>query len=392
MATRRGNHEGSITRRPDGLWEARITIEGGKRKSFYAKTRREVSRRLATAQRDRDTGVPIVGGKQTVAAYLTDWLATTKPTIRPRTGRRYEQLVRVHIVPTLGKVVLSKLTAQQVQALYAKKLQEDLSPTTVHHLHAVLHRALDKAVRLGIVQRNVRDMVDVPRMAHHEMRTLDEEQSRMFIAAASGERLEALFVLAIATGMRQGELLALRWRDVDLENATLRVTATLHYVAGQFIFAEPKTDFSRRQIALAGIAVDALRAHRARQDEERVRLGEAWEDLDLVFPNTVGRPSDGLNLLKYWYHPLLKKAGLPKIRFHDLRHTAATLLLGRGINPKVVSEMLATRTSRSRLAFTAMSRRTCSSRRQVLWTRRWDGSIAKELAVNGPRRTAEVAL
>lgn len=340
MGNKRGNSEGSITRRSDGLWEARVTLDGGKRKSFYAKTRQEAARKLNEALRDRDSGLPVVGGKQTVEQYLTSWLAATKATIRPTTFARYEQFVRVHIVPTIGKSALSKLSPQQLQALYALKLEEGLSSTTVHHLHAVLHRALDKALRLGLVQRNVADMVDVPRMRHHEMTTLSEEQARTLLSAASGERLEALYVLAIATGMRQGELLALKWRDVDLDESRLQVRATLHYTNEGYVIAEPKTEFSRRRIALSKVAVEALRAHRIRQLEERLQLGDAWEDNDLVFPNTVGRPLDGVNLLKYWFYPLLKRAGLPRMRFHDLRHTAATLLLGRGINPKIVSEML----------------------------------------------------
>jgi integrase len=341
MTGRRGNNEGTITKSSDGRWEARVTLEDGRRKCFYGKTRQEVSRLLATALRDQEQGLPVVGEKQTVEQFLLSWLEMTQHTIRPRTWKRYKEYVQLHILPALSKVRLAKLTAQQVQALYTAKLQEGLSPTTVHHLHATLHRALDRAVRLGLVQRNVGDLVDVPRMTHREMVTLSEEQARTLLNVAKGARLEALYVLALATGMRLGELLALRWRDVDLDGATLQVKATLHFTpGGGYVFAEPKTDFSRRRIALSRIAVWALRAHRERQVEEQSRLAETWEDLGLVFTNTVGCPLDGLNLLKYWYYPLLKKANLPKIRFHDLRHTAATLLLGRGINPKVVSEML----------------------------------------------------
>ena len=340
MAGKRGNNEGSITKRADGLWEARITLDGGKRKSFYAKTRQEAARKLAAALRDLESGLPVVGGKQTVGQYLTSWLDATKATVRPATWRRYEQYVRLHALPLLGTVPLVKLTAQQVQLLYAKKLEEGQSSTSVHHLHAVLHRALEAAVRLGLLQRNVCDLVDVPRMRHHEMTTLSEEQAHKLLAAAKGERLEALYVLALSTGMRQGELLALKWRDVDLDGATLQVRSTLHFTRDGFVFAEPKTGFSRRRIALSRVAVEALRAHRTRQVAERLHVGPAWDDLDLVFPNTIGRPIDGINLLKYWFYPLIERVGLPRMRFHDLRHTAATLLLGRGINPKVVSEML----------------------------------------------------
>ncbi len=340
MATKRGNSEGSITKRKNGLWEARISLEDGRRKSFYAKTRQEAARQLAAALRDRDAGLPILGKGQTVESYLTSWLTATKSKVRDQTWRGYEIRIRVHAIPNLGSIPLTRLTAQQVQLLYAKKLEEGQSSTSVHHLHAILHRAFDAALRLGLIQRNVFDLVEVPRMRHHEMATLTETQAQTLLATAKGDRLEALYVLALATGMRQGELLALKWQDVDLDGVTLQVRASVHYTKEGYVFAEPKTKYSRRRIALSQIAVEALRAHRTRQVEERLLVGAAWEKLDLVFPNTLGRPLDGTNLLRYWFYPLLKRAGLPRIRFHDLRHTAATLLLARGINPKVVSEML----------------------------------------------------
>lgn len=338
--TKRGNNEGSIVKRSDGRWMARLTLPDGTRKTFYAKTRQEVARLLAAAIRDRDSGLPIVGDRQTVEQFLDSWLEASKHSVRPRTWKRSKEYVRLHLAPTLGKVALSKLTPQRVQALYAQKMAEGLSTTTVHHLHTVLHRALESALRLGLVQRNVSDLVDPPRVRHHEMATLSPEHARKLLDAAKGERLEALYILALSTGMRQGELLALKWRDVDLFGAALHVRATLQHTPDGYTFAEPKTARSRRRIALPLVAVEALRQHGRRQLEESQKLGEAWSDLDLVFPNTIGRPLDGINLLKYWFHPLLERAELPRIRFHDLRHTAATLLLRRGVNPKIVSEML----------------------------------------------------
>jgi integrase len=183
-------------------------------------------------------------------------------------------------------------------------------------------------------------MVEVPRMRHHKMKTLSEAQAQHLLAVAHGDRLEALYVLALATGMRQGELLALRWHDVDLEGASLQVRASVHYTKAGYLFEEPKTKYSRRRIALSRISVEALRDHRVRQLAERLEVGPAWDDMDLVFPKPVGRPIDGVSMVKLRFYPLLERAGLPRIRFHDLRHTAATLLLGRSINPKVVSEML----------------------------------------------------
>jgi len=338
--TKRGNNEGSIVKRADGRWMARVTLSDGTRKTLYAKTRREAARRLTAALRDQDNGLPAVSDRQTLAQFLNSWLASTRYKLRPRTWTRREEYVRLHVIPVLGSLPLARLTAQLIEALYAQKIEEGLSTTTVHHLHAVLHRALESALRLGLVQRNVAHLVDPPRIAHHEMITLSPEQARQFLAAAEGERLEALYVLALSTGMRAGELLALRWRDVNLDSASVHVRATLQQTSAGYNFAEPKTARSRRQIALSSTAVDVLRRHLEQQVAERKRMGSAWEDLGLVFPNTVGRPLDNVNLLRYWFHPLLEHAGLPRMRFHDLRHTAATLLLGRGVNPKIVSEML----------------------------------------------------
>lgn len=179
-------------------------------------------------------------------------------------------------------------------------------------------------------------------MRHHEMSVLTPEQVHMFLKVAKADRLEALYVLALSTGMRQGELLALRWRDLDLDldNPTLQVRGTLQRTTNGLIIAEPKTARSRRRVALSPTAVAALRAHRLRQLNERLALGSAWEDQDLVFPNTIGKPIEATNLLRASFSPLLAKAGLPRIRFHGLRHTAATLLLSRGVHPKVVAEML----------------------------------------------------
>lgn len=341
MGTRRGNSEGNIRKRADGRWEARLVLEDGTRRSLYGRTRQEVTKLLAEALRDKERGITVLGDRQTVEDFMTSWTELCKHTIKPRTWRRYCQFVRLHIVPGLGKVPLSKLSAQQVQSLYARKLDEGLAPATVRQLHAVLHKALHTALRLGLVHRNVADMVDAPRVPRKEMAILSEEQAQSLLAAARGDRLEALYVVALGTGMRLGELLGLRWRDVDLEAAQLRVTATLQReTVGEPVFAEPKTAQSRRRVALASTVVAALRQHRVRQLEERLRVGEAWIDRDLVFCDETGEVLDGISVLRYEFYPLLKKAGLPRMRFHDLRHTAATLLLARGVDVKVVSEML----------------------------------------------------
>ncbi len=341
MADKRGNSEGSIRRRSDGRWEARVVLENGQRKSFYAKTRQEVSRLLAGALRDRDAGLPIVGEKQTVEQYLTQWLNDIKPTIRLRSWIRYEEAVRLHVLPRLGSVVLSRLSPQQVQSLYTVKLSEGLAPATVARIHAVLRRAFGEATRMGIIQRNVVALVRPPRPIAKEMRVLTPEQARIFLAAVVDDPLEALYVLALTTGMRRGEMLALHWADVNLEARFIQVRFTVQHIAGaQVLYSPPKTARSRRKVALSARAVDALQKHRQRQEQQRAIVGANWVDNDLVFTTATGEPMRGNHILQRNFAPILRRAGLPPMRFHDLRHPAATLLLMQGIHPKIVSEML----------------------------------------------------
>ncbi len=341
---RRGNNEGSIRKRADGRWEALISLPNGSRKSFYGRTRQAVQRKLAQAQRDVASGLPIVGDRQTMEQYLRSWLETAKHHLKPSGYRRYDTNLKCHILPALGKVPLSKLTAQQVQTFYISKLSAGYSLSSVANIHTVLHVALDEAVRMGLVQRNVTDLVHKPSRRRTKTVALTEEQAQAFLHAARGDRLEALYVLAVTTGMRVGELLGLCWSDVDLDKAVALVTQSLQESAagsGTFILGQPKTSHSRRRIMLSQTAVQSLLAHRERQGEERRRCADLWDSrYHLVFPNTLGRPMHPSHLREREFHPLLLRAGLPHIRFHDLRHTAATLLLRRGVNPKIVSEML----------------------------------------------------
>lgn len=348
---RRGNNEGTIKKRSDGRWEARLTLDDGARKSFYGKTRQEVARALTASTRDRDQGLRLTSDeRQTLTVFLAGWLERIQPTVRPRTWNRYKELL-AHVTAHLGTVALGKLTPTQVERLYAQLLQpttkggkdgKALSTTTVHHLHTVLHHALGDAVRKGLVARNVCDLVDAPRMRRHRTTTLTSEQAQALLATAAreGDRLEALYTLALTTGMRQGELLALYWGDVDMEAAALQVRGTLQRTKGALTVTEPKTAHSRRRVALTGLAVEALRRHRVRQAQERLLLGVPGQDHGLVFCRPDGRPLDGSGLLRTDFYPLLKRAGLPQVRFHDLRHSAATLLLSQGVHPKIVSELL----------------------------------------------------
>lgn len=337
---RRGSGEGSIRQRTDGRWEGTLRLAGGRRRSVYGKTQREVLAKMTRAKRDRELGLPMRSERTTTGAYLARWLESTRASLRPSTWRRYEVLVRVHALPALGQIPLARLGPADVEQLYAARLAEGSAPASVHQLHAVLHRAVDQASRWGLCARNVVALVTAPRPARTEMRTFTPEQARAFLDSVAGDRLEALYVLALTTGMRQGELLALRWADVDPDARTARVRATLYRPrGGGYELASPKTARSRRQVALTHAAAAALRRHRTRQLEERLRVGAAWQDLDLVFANEIGGPLRGTRLTKT-FQAALRRTGLPRMRFHDLRHTAATLMLGGGVHPKVASEML----------------------------------------------------
>jgi len=327
VAKRRGNGEGSVYRRKDGLWVGQYKIEAPngtkKTKYIYAKTRKEAARRLTEAVAEMNKGIVYDSEGLTLERYLSRWLGSVERTIRPRTYERYEQSCRLHIHPALGNTKLDKLRTSQLQDLYRKKLECGLSPRTVQIIHATLHKALAQAVALFLIPRNPAAFATPPRATHREMRPLSEEQVKLLLEASKGDKLEALYVLAITTGMRKGEILGLKWEDVDLVSRIVRVKRTVH----NGTVHPPKTSRGYRSISLATDAVVALK--------ERERLGE-W-----VFCTKTGNPLSAHNVHNRSWKPLLKKAGLPSdTRFHDLRHTCATLLLTRNINPKIVQELL----------------------------------------------------
>jgi integrase len=221
------------------------------------------------------------------------------------------------------------------------KLRAGLASRTVGHIHRVLHKSLGQAVRWGLVVRNVADAVDPPKVHRAEMRALNAEEARRLLAAAAGDPLEALYVLALTTGMRQGELLGLHWGDIDLEQGTIQVRRTIGRVRGKgFVESEPKSASGRRQITLAPSAVEALRRHWDHEFTERLGGGAVPGPASLVFCNGLGKPIEPQNLLYRPFRKLLQRAGLPLMRFRDLRHSAATLLLSMGTHPKVVQELL----------------------------------------------------
>ncbi len=342
---KRGNGEGSITRhKKSGLYMARYTVETPdglrKRKTIYGKEREEVADKLVEALANRNKGLVFEGDDQTLSAYLDRWLnGSVKGSLKPSTFESYERMIRNHIKPALGHRKLKNLAPDHVQYFYQSRLDHGLAPGTVRLMHGILHKALEQAVKWGSVPRNVCKATTPPEPNPEEIHPLDAEQAKRILEAARGNRLEALYVLAVTAGLRIGELLGLRWEDVDLDAATLRVRRTRSQAKTGPAFTAPKNG-KGRSIRLTGRAVEALKSHKAAQNAERLKLGDLWEDNGLIFCTTAGRPLDFRNVATASFKPLLKKAGLPDIRFHDLWHTCATLLLSRGHHPKLVQELL----------------------------------------------------
>jgi len=337
---RRGNGEGSIYQRADGRWAATITIgydAKGKRRRrvVYGKTKKECQEKLTKLQASKLDGTLVEPTKMTVAAYLERWLDdAVKPSVRHTTWRLYKLLVEKHICSHIGAVMLTKLTPLHVQGLYSSMAAAKASARMRQLAHAVLRRALNQALKWGLVARNVCDAVERPRAPKRDILALTDTQVGQLLKSASGDRLGALYVLAVATGMRQGELFGLQWSDIDLDQRKLQVRHGLIDVDGRLELAEPKTAKARRQIDLPDFAVQALRNHKA------LLVAEGHDDVTLVFCDSSGGPLRKSNVIRKSFKPLLKRAGLPNMRFHDLRHTSATLLLSEGTHPKVVQERL----------------------------------------------------
>lgn len=348
MSGKRGNGEGSIypVRDKNGrvkgyrgsYWVH--TADGPKRRYISGRRREDVRDELANALSDRLGGLVFDAGAMTVGDYLDRWMKDVEGTVRESTHQRYGYAVGPHLKPALGKIKLKDLGPAQVRWFYRDRLDSGLAPASVHKLHVVLHKALKAAVADGLIPRNVTAGIKLPKLSREEIDPLSREESRCLLEAAKGERLEALYVLALHTGMRQGEILALKWDNVDLEAGTLRVRRTLTKTGKVYAIGEPKTRNSRRVIRLTAAAVGALRTHLSRQLEEMERMGSLYQPGGLVFATEAGTIINPSNLRNRSLKPLLKAAGLRPVRFHDLRHTCATLLLSKNVNPKIVSEML----------------------------------------------------
>ena len=339
---------GQIIERSKGVWFIRIQQRNanGKRESFsetFKGSKTDAEIRLTKKLSELDNGTLNINSKQTLGEYLDLWLeAIAKPRLHPRTFGDYKDLMRLHVRDSLGKIKLSDLKAIHIQKLYGElQTEKKLAARRVRYVHAVLSSALKKAVELDILPRNVAKLVQLPKQTKKEMDVLTEDECELFMNALKGERLETMFSVALATGLRPEEYLALQWKDVDFEKQTTTVRrALIRLPKGKWYFSEPKTKSSSRILPLPVSLVGELRTHRRKQNEERLKLGAAWQNHDLVFPSEVGTPLTHSNITQV-YKRVLRNAKLrTSLRLYDLRHSHATLLLKAGIHAKVVSERL----------------------------------------------------
>jgi integrase len=338
---RRGHGEGSIYQRKDGRWVASIVLENHQRKDIYGKTRKEVQEKLRVALNDKKQGTLGTGASVKLGAYLIDWLDNVhKSTIRMTTYTQYHSIIKAHIIPALGHVTVQKLTVQMIQTFYTKKIESGATHSRVMGIHAVLHKALDDAVRWNIISRNVSDLVSLPAATTHEIQPLTVDQVHTLMEVVKGHHFEALILVAVTTGMRRGELLALRWSDIDFENGFIYIRRSVGRVPKMgFVENDPKTRMSKRKITLPDVVIKALKEHQLRQEQAKQLVSKRWQEHNIVFPNKFGG-FHYTNRMLITFHALVAKAGLPRIRFHDLRHSAATILLIKGVHPKVVQELL----------------------------------------------------
>ncbi len=338
---KRGNGEGSIyQRKEDKKWVASITLENGKRKVFYGKTKKEVTDKLIEARHEQQQGMLVIAPTEPLKHYLERWLEDIQPTIRISSYVKYGKLLKNHILPALGNIPLQKLTPQRVQSFYTDRLKQGLSPKMVSSIHGVLHHALDNAVRWNLVARNVCDVVSPPRVPKKEKQVLTIQQAHILLEHVRKHRLEVILAIALTTGMRRGEILALRWSDIDLAEGSIQIQRTVDYIPHYgYVETEAKTAKGRRKIMLASFVVEMLNAHRSAQMEARLKAGEKWIEKNLVFCGLHGNFFNPGYLLRI-FKKVLIDVGLPHMRFHDLRHSTATILLSMNVHPKVVQELL----------------------------------------------------
>lgn len=336
--SRRGSGEGSVFQRKDGRWSATVEVGKGidgkrQRQTVYGRTKKEALAKLQQKQDAVRKGIVTTGGEMTVGAWLDQWLDSLEPTgLKASTVRNYRDVVGFYIKPYVGHIRLAKLTPENVEKMCRDLDAAEKSTNTQRIARTVLRRSLKQAERRQYVSRNVVTLTDAPAVKVDERPVLSVDQAKRLLHKLSGDRLHALYVVSMHTGLRQGEALALRWADVDFEAQTLTVTGTLDRKSRSR--TEPKTERSRRTVALTSQAVEALQLQQVRQ---RV---EGTQGMDgLVFTSSEGTPLFDTTVRRHW-KAIRTELGLPEMHWHDLRHSAAAFMLAQGVPIEVVSRML----------------------------------------------------
>lgn len=339
---RREKGQGTVYEYPpgSGIWYAKMPPdEAGKQPKWRVKNQEEGRALLKEKLRQREAGIKVVTRQQTLEQWLEYWLEhVVKLEVKPTTHRSYRQIVRLYISPRIGKIRLDQIKPAHIRHLIAT-LREQVAIHTVRNAYARLRAALNIAVNDQLIERNPADLVKVPSGEKRQKQLLSAKQAQIFLAALEGHRLHPLYIVALATAMREGEIIGLRWQDIDWEKKCIKVSGQMQQFGGKMIRITPKTETSMREIPIDDELIAVLRQHQERQSKERDVLGDEWKDHGLVFPSEVGTPLGARNLVRH-FQSTLKRAGLPHMRFHDLRHTAGSLMLADHATMTDVSKIM----------------------------------------------------
>lgn len=335
----RGKNDGSIFKIPNGTWRAQVSQSGDRiSKGFQSKT--EALAWIQITKAKIEQGIHIRGETITLKEYLSSWLEDKSMTLRPKTAHQYMGLVSYHILPSMGHLKLCHLNIRLVEKYYSQLIMNGVGVRTIRIINNILHSSLNKAVKYGLIPHNPTQGANLPIYYHNEMKIFNLDQVHKFLIAAKSSRYYAFYFLALTTGMRLGELLGLKWGDIDWNAQMIHIQRQKQYIPGQgYILLEPKTKAGKRTIKIGEKTVEVLRLHREYQEGIKNIAGEKWIDLDLVFTCSIGTPGDASNI-RIDFNRIINKAKLPRIRIHDLRHTAASLFLNYKVPIIVVTNIL----------------------------------------------------
>ena len=341
MTRKRGWGEGTVAQLPSGKWRAQVWIDG-ERLGKTMRTKRNAQNWIREIKNELDRGLGSDGFKLFYGTFLDEWLKVKKQNVEAQTHRYYKQIIEDYIKPELGNLKIRDITSRRIQKLYNDFVEDGVGLRTIEKTHSIIHASMNTAIKYGLIKSNPDRRTEPPRPKKKEMKYLSREDVQKFLedAKKSGDRNLALFYIAIVTGMRQGELLGLKWCDVDLENGVIAVKRTLKRVpGGGLMLDKPKTEKSRRSIKIGKEGIEILMYQKYCLESEKEEKKELWREEGFVFPSTIGTAMDPSNLVKK-FRQALKRAGLKIIRFHDLRHTSAALMLNNGVDILVASRRL----------------------------------------------------